>query len=459
MFLLAFTLAGTAALVLVRRAETRAAHAEIEELEDDASDLVEQGRTPELIRKIDAPQHDPSRLYRLLDASGRRLGGLLPPPPAPLPDLQKHWTVFTAHRLGPPHDRAARVLVFVHPEPGGLRLMVGEDLSLRERQDAPLLALTFAAAAIVSGLGMVGGIAVAGRTLRRADGLTRAVQSFAAGSRNARIPVGQRSTTELDDLARALNDMMERETRLVEGLRQTSTAIAHDLRRPLAHHNQMIVTALARPPSEPVLREALIRASSQVEEVLATFQALLHIAELEAGAPGLALMRVDLNEVAARIADAYQPLAEEGLRSLLFEPAEAPALILGDARSLGRMIANLLENALAHTPQGSMIVMSIFASPPRLQVVDNGAGVPDSMLDRIFERFVRLDASRSAPGSGLGLALAAATATAFGGALIAENARPGLRIIGTFPPTDSSTNILHSNPGDWRGENRTYGWS
>ena len=207
------------------------------------------------------------------------------------------------------------MLVFVHPEPGGLRLMVAEDLSLRGRQDAPLLALAFAAAAIVSGLGMVGGIAVAGRTLRRADALTRAVQSFAAGDRNARIPVGRRSTTELDDLARALNDMMERETRLVDGLRQTSTAIAHDLRRPLAHHNQMIAEALARPSSEPMLREALAHASGRVEEVLATFQALLHIAELDAGAPGLVLTRVDLNTVAARIAEAYQPLAEEGRRT------------------------------------------------------------------------------------------------------------------------------------------------
>ena len=94
--------------MLVRRAEMRAAHAEIEELEDDASDLVEHGRTAELIRKIDAPQHDPSRLYRLQDAGGQWLGGRLPLPPAPRPEPRKYWTVFTAHGLTPPHDRAPR---------------------------------------------------------------------------------------------------------------------------------------------------------------------------------------------------------------------------------------------------------------------------------------------------------------------------------------------------------------
>ncbi len=449
LFLLAFVLAGTAALTLVRSAEFRAAHAEIEELEDDASDLIEQGRTAELIRKINGAQREPSRLYRLQDAAGRLLGGRLPEPPAGgRLTLAKYWTVFHAQGLTAPHGASARVLVLVHPEPGDLRLAVGEDLSLRERKDTPQLALAFAAAALVSGLGMAGGFAVAGRTVRRADRLGQAVAAFAGGERQTRVPVDRGASSELDELAVALNDMMDREARLVEGLRQTSSAIAHDLRRPLAEHNRMIAEALRTAPCEGLLREALVQASARIEEVLATFQSLLHIAELEAGAPGLTTEPVDLNAIAERVADAYRPHAEDGGRTIAFSPALAPQPIQGEARALTRMLANMVENAITHTPAGTRVEVNVGRDGWLVSVRDDGPGVPDTMLERIFERFVRLDLSRGAGGAGLGLALAAATARAFGATVRAENAKPGLRVVIDFTEgrsTRSSSDHLQAS--------------
>jgi signal transduction histidine kinase len=105
---------------------------------------------------------------------------------------------------------------------------------------------------------------------------------------------------------------------------------------------------------------------------------------------------------------------------------------MGEQRVVGRMIANIVDNALIHTPGGTNVVVRVDAKGPRVIISDDGMGVPEAARSRLFERFFRLDASRSTPGSGLGLALAAATAQAFGGRLSAEDAAPGLRIVADF---------------------------
>jgi signal transduction histidine kinase len=310
---------------------------------------------------------------------------------------------------------------------------------VRERQDNALLLAVAAIAAITAAIATGAGAIVAHRMLRRLDDMAAAVGAFAGGDRSARVPASARSRTDLDDLARALNQMMERENRLVEGLRQVSSSIAHDLRRPLARHNQEITLALQRPASLQSYRQALENASHRVGDVLQTFQALLHIAELEAGAPGLDLEKVDLNQVASRIVEAYGPTAEAAGRSLEFVAGAEPALIMGEQRAAGRMIANLVDNALIHTPEGTHIEVRVEERGPRLIVSDDGPGVAEAARGRIFERFFRLDASRSTPGSGLGLALAAATAQAFEGRLYAEDAEPGLRVIADFAPSQGAS--------------------
>jgi signal transduction histidine kinase len=227
--------------------------------------------------------------------------------------------------------------------------------------------------------------------------------------------------------------MMDRTTALVEGIRQISSDIAHDLRRPLAHHNQDIVRVLSAPRSAEEYRAAMIRASGQVGEVLATFQALLQITELEAGAPGLELEAVDLTEVAARIVEAYGPMAEEGGRSVtLSTPRDLSVFVLGEARLIGRLLANLVENALIHTRTGTEVVVTVDHNRSTISVSDDGQGVPADAYERIFARFVRLEESRSSPGSGLGLALAFAIAKACRAKIVAEDARPGLRILVSF---------------------------
>jgi signal transduction histidine kinase len=313
---------------------------------------------------------------------------------------------------------------------------------VREAQDNAILLAIAGLAALVAAIGMASGAWVSRGVLRRVDRMAQSIERYASGDREARIePAGPRSS-ELDDLAEALNSMMDRENRLVDGLRQVSSSIAHDLRRPLAHHNQEISRALAGPAITAHYRSALLGASERVSEVLETFQALLHIAELEAGAPGLTLHPIDLDEIAGKVVDAYAPRAEAEGRPLRFSPSGGSVEITAEPRILGHALANLIENALAHTPPGTRVEVRVEAQGPRIVVTDDGPGVPDALRGKIFERFFRQDASRSTPGNGLGLALAAAAIGAFGGQLTAEDAAPGLRLVAVFAAAPSAKRPL-----------------
>lgn len=424
LFALTFAAAGAITLAVVRRAEFRAAHAEIEEYEDDVSDRLTHQGLANLVAHS-RTHREPTRDFRLQDAQGRALAGGLPAPPASAPAKRKVWLSYSASAAGP-------VLAYSRSEPNGWRLTVGEYLSARERQDdATLLAIAGLAAAAAA-VGMAGGAWVSRAVLRRVDAMAQTIERYAGGERETRIERGGHGASDLDDLAGSLNSMMDRENRLVEGLRQVSSSIAHDLRRPLAHHNQEIGKALAGPRTTAHYRDALIGASERAGEVLETFQALLHIAELEAGAPGLTLQPIDLDEIAGKVVDAYAARAEEEGRRLDFRPSGASARIRAEPRILGQALANLVENALTHTPPGTRVEVHVEARGPRIIVIDDGPGVPDAIRGKIFDRFFRQDSSRSTPGSGLGLALATAAVGAFGGQLTAEDARPGLRIVAAF---------------------------
>ncbi len=438
LFLLVFVIAGSAALVMIRRAEYRAAHAELEEVEDDITDLLVQQGVPAVVARANR-RHETDRDYRLQDAAGRLVAGGLPAPPVPPATPagapQKFWSTYSvqpaAGHVGGP------VLAYTRQESDGLRLTVGEYLAVKARQDDSLLFAIIGFAGLVAGLGLVGGVLVGRRVQRRVDQIAAAVDAYANGERAVRIPIAAEARSDHDQLAGAINSMMERENRLVEGVRQVTSAVAHDLRRPLARHNQEIGQALAGPRTLAAYRTALLAASDRVEEVLRTFQALLHIAELEAGAPGLDLEPVDVGPVAARIVDAYTPAAEAGGRMLDLRVSGAVLAILAEPRVLGQTVSNLVENALTHTPPGTTIRVTVDGDRRRLTVEDDGPGVPVEARRRIFDRFFRLDASRSTPGSGLGLSLAAAAVQAFGGTLRAEDAGPGLRMVADFEAADA----------------------
>jgi signal transduction histidine kinase len=234
--------------------------------------------------------------------------------------------------------------------------------------------------------------------------------------------------------------MLARIEQLMAGLREVSDNIAHDLKTPLNRLRNRVEGALREPYGEPVYREALERTIEEADGLIKTFNALLSIARIEAGAGGDNRETLDVSTLLRDVAELYEPVAEE--RGLVLKAeGDEPIMVRGDRQLLGQAIANLIDNAInygtADVGHGAAPAVEVraVAEGPRAEIVvtDRGPGVPAADRERVLGRFVRLEASRSEPGSGLGLSLVAAVARLHGGSLRLEDNEPGLRVILALP--------------------------
>ena len=344
---------------------------------------------------------------RLTNAQGRRLAGDLPATPWPAGFATR--TLVEGDR---PDEPPETIRAHTSRLADGAVLTLGGDLAPLRRIDAEAAAVVGLAALLAVGSALALGCWVSRRGLRRIDQMSAALIAFAQGDAASRVGAPPGGASDLDALAQTLDRMLEQIAELTQGMRRVSASVAHDLKRPLIRHNEEIAAALASEDDAALLRAALVAAGRRTDEVLAIFDAMLRLAELDAGAPGLPREPVDLQAVAERVVAAYAPRAEdEGRRLSLREGACVS--VRADARLLSLMLANLVDNALVHTPPGAWIEVEAASAPPRLTVRDDGTGVPAADLETIFRPFHRGDAARTNPGSGLGLALVASAARAF----------------------------------------------
>ena len=363
--------------------------------------------------------------YALFDRDGHRIWGSMntPMPPAGLHDI-----VFLDPREGPD---AARALATDLPD--RMRLVVAHDPDELERMDATILALFGTAFLLVLGLGIAGALILGGYLRRRLSRISGTAQAIVSGDLDRRIPVSDRED-EFDQLALALNAMLDRIGQLLDNLRQVSGDVAHDLRTPLARLRSQLEAALDGPRDPEIYRTGLKQALSQSDHLLALFAAILRISEVEGGALRRTFVRVDVSDLVRDLCDSYAPAVADGGRAL--DCTIAPGLALtGDRELLAQALINLLDNAQRHTPPGTSITVEATDSGDdiRLVVADNGPGVARADRPLIVRRFARLDASRGTPGHGLGLNLVAAIVTAHGGKLAIDDNRPGLRVTITLP--------------------------
>jgi len=258
----------------------------------------------------------------------------------------------------------------------------------------------------------------------RLRGATDAAEGVMAGDLARRLPVTG-AGDEFDRLAGTVNALLARLEAVIEGMRQVTTDVAHDLRGPLSRLRQRLEAALARPRDAAADMAELEGALAELDGVLATFTALLRIAQLEAG-PALPreAPEVDFSALVTTLAEAYEVVAEEAGKTLSAEVAPDQRL-RADAALLRQMLANLLDNALAH---GGAHLSVVLRPGPVLEVSDDGPGIPVEERERVLRRFYRLDRSRGTPGNGLGLALVAAVAKLHGAAPVLSDAGPGLRV-------------------------------
>jgi signal transduction histidine kinase len=244
------------------------------------------------------------------------------------------------------------------------------------------------------------------------------------------VPV-RGSDDDLDRLALTFNRMLDRIAGLMESLRQVSSDVAHDLRTPLTRLRQRLEAGLADPRDRGA---ALEGALTDLDSILDTFAALLRIAQIESGARRAAFRPCDLAALAQTVTEAFAPSAEDNHQSLSLI-AEGPVLVDGDAELLTQMLVNLVENALRHAGPRARITVTAarLGRAAVLSVKDDGPGVPEADRERLFDRFYRLERSRSTPGSGLGLALVAAVAKLHGAEVALLPAQPGLEARVSFP--------------------------
>ncbi len=293
------------------------------------------------------------------------------------------------------------------------RLDLGRDAYIllgRTQDEAGLerdvLAVGLLALALAALIAFVIGPVVSARLVRRVEAVNLACEAFGAGDLDARAP-GADVQDEFGALARSVNAMFERIDTLVSGLRDVSNRAAHDLRTPIARLQNSLETVRSA-PSLPLAQAAAEAAITETQSILATFDALLDVAEIEAGAT-LSLAPVDLADVAQQAAALYGPVAEDvGIELRLdLEPAQ----VIGEDVLLVRVVANLLDNALKYCPRGSTIGIQtrLDGDMALLTIVDNGPGIPPALRDRILQSRVRGPGARG-PGLGLGLALVSAVA-------------------------------------------------
>ena len=352
--------------------------------------------------------------------------------------------VETAYRRLDEQDSANHLaLVRVTELSGGFRLLIGRDLDERKRLFGIVAKAAQWSLLVVVVLGLGGGVFVARRVLRRIDAMTGTTQRIMAGDLSGRLPVG-RSGDELDRLAENLNAMLERIEALMTGLKEVSDNIAHDLKTPLTRLRNRAEEALALSGNEAEYRNALERTIEESDALISTFNALLMIARAESGQARGDMDEFDAADVARGIHELYEPLAEDN--GLNLQVSTEPTPIRGNRELISQALANLVENAIKYgkplPSQGAEVPLNgeIRIEARRegglvhLQVTDHGPGIPATDRKHAMERFVRLDASRTQPGSGLGLSLAAAVATLHGGELRLGDAAPnGLTATLAFP--------------------------
>jgi signal transduction histidine kinase len=272
--------------------------------------------------------------------------------------------------------------------------------------------------------------------MAQVDAITQTCERVISGKLNERIPVRGRGD-EWDRLARAINEMLDRISSLLENLQQVSSDVAHDLRTPLTRLRNRLEAAREKSTGIVDYSAAITSAIEDTDRLLSLFSALLRISQIEAGTRVQSFAAVGLSVLLERLFQIYLPVAED-CGHVLSRDLQQDLSIRGDAELLTQLFSNLIENALGHTPAGTRIRLAVAAvnGDCVASVVDDGPGVPADDLGKVTRRFYRGSSSRSSAGHGLGLSLVAAIAQLHGAKLQLADAGPGLRVDLLFKGAD-----------------------
>jgi signal transduction histidine kinase len=390
-----------------------------------------------------------SSLYLLLDETGHKIAGNLSSMPAELTDSNNKGAVFRYARASDGTTRFARLAVGVPvPVPGGQTLVVGRDIEDQRRFADTMWDVALWGVGLLCVIGVGAGLLISRSVLARIDSASEAARRIMAGDLTRRIPLSG-SGDELDRLAESLNAMLARIEELMVALREVSDNIAHDLKTPLTRLRSRAEAALRKPDDPASYRDALVKTLEEADDLIRTFNSLLLIARLEGGAIAESMTAVDPATVIADIAELYEPVTEQAGLLLTVSTREGLS-ILANRELVSQAVANLVDNAIKYSSgtgsasgHGTIcITMDRVGDTLEIAVADGGPGIAPEDRHRALQRFVRLEKSRSQPGSGLGLSLVAAVARLHGGTIRLEDNAPGLKAVLSLPLREPS----HQSP-------------
>ena len=424
--------------VVIYWATGRSMRAELrDEVTEEMSPLIESYRAdgePAIAAVIneraDSPDYKTS-FYLLQDPAGRKIAGNLHPMAA-----ADGWYELRIPVEEGGEDDSDMLLARGQVLPDGVFLVVGQDMDQFIDIEEWIVEVAGWGLAAAFVMALFGGLATGARILRRIEAITAASGEIVQGNLSHRIAL-RGTGDEFDQLSGNLNEMLDRIQMLMEGLRQMSNDIAHDLRTPLTRLRQHLESARSRAVTADEYSEIVGKAIKETDDILHTFGALMRIAQIEAGTRRSAFTEVDLSDVLCTIVEAYAAVAEDEGHAMTNRICRG-MLVRGDRQLLTQMVANLVENALRHTPAGTRVEIALDGDPaaPVCTIADNGPGIPEDERDKVFRRFYRMDRSRSTAGSGLGLSLVAAVADLHRIVLEVGDQRPGLKIALRFPRID-----------------------
>ncbi len=382
---------------------------------------------------VDAREQD--RLYLLMAANGKKMAGnlLAWPEEAPLANDGPIESIWIEEGIVPGRlQDESYAPVITRQFPDGSRLLLGHNgEQLDALQEIAEYLLEVLGAAVL--LALVMGITLGRAILRRMDTIGRTAGEIMAGDLSQRVPASGHND-EFDTLAGRLNAMLDRIQQLIKGIREVSDNVAHDLRSPLTRLRNRLEVTLLEERSKEQYRQAIGQSLGDVDALIKTFNALLGIAQAEAGNHRNQWVSVQLDRLVCDLVDLYRPVAEQQGQTLEKDTC-GDTEIIGSRQLLAQVIGNLLENAIKYTPEGGSITLRVRPSGDSVEVMvaDTGPGIPESERAHVLERFVRLEGSRHTPGNGLGLSLVDAVSKLHNAQLSMGDAGPGLVVSIRFP--------------------------
>jgi signal transduction histidine kinase len=407
----------------LERQMTARIDADIDLLQDE---LKSEGNS-ELIEEVQRRTANGALEYLLLDAQGNRIAGELPVNPT-----NSGWSDvrLPTQSSGAPIKRTFHIHSVLLSN--GMHLSVADDYgSIEDVRNAWLEASLWSLIAFLF-LSLIGGLVLSRQFLKRVDIIRKTAEAIIQGDLRSRIPI--RGTNDnFDLLSDTLNRMLDRIQILMEGARHMANDIAHALRTPLSRLQQRVEVARKAAAGNSACETAIQRVLLETEMIQKTFSALLRISKIEVVARQAGFRDIELSGLFESVCEAYSVAAEEQGKSIVTKIS--PSLwTRGDEELLAEMLANLLDNAIRHTPMGTQIEVSLYRDRSTIfaDIADDGLGVPVDEREKILQRFYRLKRSAKIEGSGLGLALVAAVAALHGSRLTVEDNAPGLRVMLTF---------------------------